>query len=1217
MAVMALGVAGAAVGGVLTGGAGIGAGFAIGSMLGNMLTANHSAANPLELKISGSAWGVPIPRVYGTSRVPGNMVWAGPLHQDTGGSKLSQAKGKGGGGGGKSGKQPGNIGDLTISFALAFCEGPITGFTKYWADGNLVIDNTAPSSLINPPVMARNEYFGTESQGPDSNITSWVSQNVPSAPNAPPAFRGIAYVVFENLDLTPFGNRIPVITAEVTSQPQDNFPAQEVVTLPEGSPSAGSTAALTGVNVIDYQTLTLYTLLSNGISITNLNTMTQARSVVLDGPMTEGEIVTEGELVVGTNPYSLPTAINLVGLGTSQNGYVYAVSASGGTFPFGFTPGVLYQLNPNSLQITSRCMLFMDTGTSPQVLVNTVPTLTGTVDVVVIIGQFNEILIVSGEAPIAGNVDISSGDASETNALSPLEYDEGWFSNYGVFGCVGAVTASGEAEFWMINQPGLFQSGPLYIYEIVASPGPFGPTAVMNPVGTVSPSDLGITTKSTVYVMGMAYDITDDSIIVSVESDDNGMTVTFKWNLTAGIKWVTHGVGWGPNPNYSATYSGLVTGTLGVFGHSADGTNTYNGFALINTVTGAVIENPSSITSAGTWDISTTNQVYNSLSQAIIQPNSSDSQLTAVYFGLSDTGDYPIADIISDTCLRCGLVDSQFDVTAITDTVTGYVATRQITGKDIMSQLMQTFFFDVVESDFKLKFVPRGQAAVATITQDDLGDASTNDQGNYWIHKRAQQQDIPIQVNVTFQDVDNDYLDNAAYAKRVSAPVTVVPGKQKLTVKLPFSLDITTATNIATTWLYTLWQERDSYNTTLGWQYAYLDPADNVTVTLDSGESDTVRMTTLEMGGDYTLKTAFIGEDMDTYVPAFAAGAMTTSTTYKSAPFGPQVARLLLMDVPLLQDSDDTGGLYSCTYYAVAPYATGYVGGVVFNALDNENFTQMAIVTTPCTWGTCLSILPAPASLFATDTESELTVLPQLAGVPFTTLSDINFLAGANAALVGSEIIYFQNVVVNADNSVTLSTLLRGVRGTEWACGQHTVGELFIFLNLSQIESRDMALDTIGQTQYYKLVSASGSLDTAADLPHAYLGYDLLPYAPVDFARSPSGEDLVLTWVRRTRIGGALQEEIGTVPLGEESESYDLYILNVPYDPVGSNWQTPSGGEIVRSSLALTSPTYTYTSAHMSADSFTPSTDTLYVVVFQNSAAIGHGWPGSASLAPF
>jgi hypothetical protein len=88
---------------------------------------------------------------------------------------------------------------VLANFAIALCEGEIAHVGRIWADGQ----------LMDMREVACRQYLGTSDQMPDSLIEAKQG-----AGNAP-AFRGTAYLVFDRLDLTPFGNRIPQIQVEI------------------------------------------------------------------------------------------------------------------------------------------------------------------------------------------------------------------------------------------------------------------------------------------------------------------------------------------------------------------------------------------------------------------------------------------------------------------------------------------------------------------------------------------------------------------------------------------------------------------------------------------------------------------------------------------------------------------------------------------------------------------------------------------------------------------------------------------------------------------------------------------------------------------------------------------------------------------------------------------------------------------------------------------
>ena len=85
------------------------------------------------------------------------------------------------------------------SIAVALCEGPITGIGRIWADGKIMSRDGVTLRL----------HKGGESQEPDPFIAAKMGMG------DTPAYRGTAYVVFEELPLERFGNRLPQLSFEV------------------------------------------------------------------------------------------------------------------------------------------------------------------------------------------------------------------------------------------------------------------------------------------------------------------------------------------------------------------------------------------------------------------------------------------------------------------------------------------------------------------------------------------------------------------------------------------------------------------------------------------------------------------------------------------------------------------------------------------------------------------------------------------------------------------------------------------------------------------------------------------------------------------------------------------------------------------------------------------------------------------------------------------
>ncbi|MCQ0971876.1 glycoside hydrolase/phage tail family protein [Paracoccus sp. TK19116] len=206
MATLVLSAVGASLGsgfgGTLLGLSGAVVGRAVGASVGRVIDQRllGQGSKPVEtgridrLRLQSAGEGMHIPKVWGQMRVPGHVIWASPLEE----VRTSQ------GGAGKGAPQP-QVTEIsyTMSVALALCEGAINGVGRVWADGEEV---TADD--LNMRV-----YEGDESQLPDSAIVSWEGAEAP-------AYRGIAYVVLENLSLERWGNRMPQLSFEVTRPAQ-------------------------------------------------------------------------------------------------------------------------------------------------------------------------------------------------------------------------------------------------------------------------------------------------------------------------------------------------------------------------------------------------------------------------------------------------------------------------------------------------------------------------------------------------------------------------------------------------------------------------------------------------------------------------------------------------------------------------------------------------------------------------------------------------------------------------------------------------------------------------------------------------------------------------------------------------------------------------------------------------------------------------------------
>ncbi len=192
MATLVLG----AVGGLLGGPLGVIAGSVIGQGVDRLAFGAGRRQGPRlgDLAVQGSSYGEAIPRLYGMSRVAGQVIWSTGLIETAHSS----------GGGKRSGGRTTSY-SYAASFAVLLAAREIVSVRRVWADGKLL--RGSDGGMLFPGVMR--VHLGSEGQAPDPLIAS--AEGVDGAP----AYRGLAYAVFEDLQLSDFANRVPNLTFEI------------------------------------------------------------------------------------------------------------------------------------------------------------------------------------------------------------------------------------------------------------------------------------------------------------------------------------------------------------------------------------------------------------------------------------------------------------------------------------------------------------------------------------------------------------------------------------------------------------------------------------------------------------------------------------------------------------------------------------------------------------------------------------------------------------------------------------------------------------------------------------------------------------------------------------------------------------------------------------------------------------------------------------------
>ncbi|MBL8560029.1 MAG: glycoside hydrolase/phage tail family protein [Hyphomonadaceae bacterium] len=157
------------------------------------------------LHLQTSQEGASLPLVYGRVRIAGQVIWAARLKERR--EVVRSGGGKSNGGAARAEWR------YSLSFAVGLCAGEIARIERAWANGQ-------PFDLS---AVAHRVHRGGEDQGVDPLIEA-----IEGADGAP-AYRGLAYIVFEDLPLDAFGNAPPQLSFEVVRGPLDDAPRLETM----------------------------------------------------------------------------------------------------------------------------------------------------------------------------------------------------------------------------------------------------------------------------------------------------------------------------------------------------------------------------------------------------------------------------------------------------------------------------------------------------------------------------------------------------------------------------------------------------------------------------------------------------------------------------------------------------------------------------------------------------------------------------------------------------------------------------------------------------------------------------------------------------------------------------------------------------------------------------------------------------------------------------
>jgi hypothetical protein len=565
----------------------------------------------------------------------------------------------------------------------------------------------------------------------------------------------------------------------------------------------------------------------------------------------------------------------------------------------------------------------------------------------------------------------------------------------------------------------------------------------------------------------------------------------------------------------------------------------------------------------------------------------------------------PLADVLVAECRLAGLLA---DASAVPTVIYGYGDRSGTPPRGAIEDLTRVNFVDWAQIDGVQTFFPRQTAVFRSIAFEETGMALNAEPDAIQISEEYPAAlDMPEQMIITYPSYDAVYRtgaqagttkddqkfsDEPSQADETGAPIKV---RRHRTMEFSTAQVLTDddAAKVADILFNALRDAAIVYKTKVSAKHMDLHPGQVVTLPLD--ESRTAKAVLTKMSGDHVIDMEFRKRG-----DSFVSEAVGQPTPYVvDTLLGLADAAPALIDGHLLRSADDNDGFYA----GVAVISDGaFRSATIYRSEDaGETYAPWAGFTNGMIRGIATGALPNRPHPAAIDRATSFSIAVPIGTAP-DSITEAQLLASetSNAFAVWNptvgdwEYIRAASVVDNLDGSWTLSTLLRGLKGTEFAMAGHVAGATVYHLD-DQAMTRPVHGDRT-LSRVYVAVPTSTVFDSTGAVTFTNYGKGLRCWAPVlvSAVRDAGTGDWTFKWNRRDRLGQAWPESgPETPPMSEATEAYKVNF----YDGMG----------MLVNSYDASSETYTYSAADQTTDFGSPQVTMPTTGVDQVSAVYGQG----------
>lgn len=1234
-------------------------GWAIGSLIGQFLFApsNDQVFSGPRLENTSAAVsniiGSPIQIVYGTTRVPGSIIWSNNITE----RKIVDKESSG------SGSSKSTSTTITyeyyLDFAVAICEGTIKAIKKIWANNKLIYDTTG--AVVQEPWLDFELFTGETDQRHSSYMKDiLVANGDVSSSDQIPAHRGLAYIVFKQFKLEAYGNRAPYnIDFEVVGTGTISYPEKALYTggraVGSGDVYSGGEVAWQwgGIQQVDNDLSYIYTAtprLRAGWSVRYTYGAPEAGWEVLETPpevLAYAWLVLNGDLTIARDSLTAShtfVAFNREGdivthffrlMQSDGNGdsYIaifdpelnvksirYAGQHDYGSFVYynhrGFFldkywVAIETEANWRRYKWMDCSTSYIPTGVTPkydyyvEVLTNANPPTTDFPNNSDVIGAVAPYYIFANSSTYPNH--LGGSVINKYNNKKEVATWVAWNSTDANTRVTDALVYQFTDESFALRNT-QYARMKLYVepwfylrtsdYPSYSSLGCSDETNYSY-LDNIYPPNTIINHDGGHWIIFGLRGVSSDSIL------PNQYGLCAAWLPTAAsvpTKWIQTTFGTGSSTVGAYTQSGQPDNE-GYYDSKADKwfIRSLSNTSIIWFDFGEETWYQRYTSKLGTANYSGAPYHIGNYRFIVPEFDSSEPQLQdwfkhdkLIDLQAPASTSVTLAQVITDMSSRAGLdTDTYLDVTGITSiNVDGFSIRDRETARKSMEDVALPYFVDPVVSDWKLKYVKRGEVTGGyIIPYNDLG-CTESDYIEPYSLALPEENNLPKEIDFRYLGALNNYQVSHQRDARHSKATN---SDDKQTISTFVVMSDNKAKEAATRFLRNAWVNSKRLSFTIPKKYSYLEPTDIIQIVTTKDLLITARIVevfntynTLEVSAELEAYEAYEDRDYSEFTAGF------DSSDLQKIPIIAMSSAFIIESYPM-NDLFDEGYDYQTEgyiYLGAKSYYSNWPGATIYFGDSPNTLVESSDLTVPCyegtitaQTGTLYNILDTYQAYSYVDKLNTITV--EFRTDPLlTSLTEEEALQGGQNVLwidnsSFGELIVAQTVVDNTGGSYTFSNLYRGRYGSHTRIPNNStssVGERVILITPTTIARGSVPYGTFDVTYYYKISTQGLNPESVKTENHYYraLYNDSKPsrvYKPIS-----DSSGITFTWVP------IISHTVPTLKTPASSlETDPATALGVVDDRYKVRMEQLDG-TLLREVENVSARTYTYTNADMTTD---------------------------------